>query len=356
MNNDPTSAGEPGFDFSGIDVGSLAEQIFDRAADSSYAELITKSARYVVVDRLYRSGFERRLKYRWGRALFLCDLFRITARQYGSDFTVRQGAEAVLNQDLVLASLTRIHGRACLIAEEVRALMHAGFASGAMARWRSMHELAVVAFFIKEHGQEVAERYLLHEAIMRARAAEAFQESAEERGDLPLTADEMEPLLAARQELLTRYGEAYGRDWGWAAGVLPGNPTFRRIEESAGFGHARPWVGMASDSVHAGFRGMVTDVGLSGTALPEIMLAGPSNAGLAEPGRNAVYPLHLCTVALLNMRPAPDTIVGLMTLQRLYVAVGDAFLAAHRKLDRDQARIARDAGAAEPAPSPDTST
>ena len=40
---------------------------------------------------------------------------------------------------------TRLHARACQIAREVLTLLYAGFAEGAMARWRALHELAVLS-------------------------------------------------------------------------------------------------------------------------------------------------------------------------------------------------------------------
>jgi hypothetical protein len=57
----------------------------------------------------------------------------------------------------------RLHSRACLVASEVRALLASGHPFGAQARWRTLHELGVVAFILRMSDKEVAERYLLHE-------------------------------------------------------------------------------------------------------------------------------------------------------------------------------------------------
>ena len=53
-----------------------------------------------------------------------------------------------------------MHARACRTGYEILTLLDAGLASAAHARWRSLHEVAAVAFFVKEHGPETAERYL----------------------------------------------------------------------------------------------------------------------------------------------------------------------------------------------------
>jgi hypothetical protein len=68
---------------------------------------------------------------------------------------------------------TRLHARACQIANKVAVLLGAGFAEGAIARWRSLHEVAVVSMFIG--GDEgLAERYRLHEAVESLRVARLY--------------------------------------------------------------------------------------------------------------------------------------------------------------------------------------
>ena len=55
-----------------------------------------------------------------------------------------------------------LHANACLVTSEVITLLEAGYSSGATARWRSLHEVAVYAMFIVKHGPGTAERYLRH--------------------------------------------------------------------------------------------------------------------------------------------------------------------------------------------------
>src|SRR3954468_20821787 len=97
------------------DWESIDTQLFEQAIGAGYDDLLALAPRYVFGKRLFRGGFERRLKSRWGRALYLYDLFVVTARQYGSDFNARHRAQAVEGQDYVFEVLTRTHGRACFI-------------------------------------------------------------------------------------------------------------------------------------------------------------------------------------------------------------------------------------------------
>jgi len=52
--------------------------------------------------------------------------------------------------------LARLYGRACQIGRKIELLLSNGFADGAEARWRTLHELTVVACFIYKHGEETA--------------------------------------------------------------------------------------------------------------------------------------------------------------------------------------------------------
>ena len=61
-------------------------------------------------------------------------------------------------RDYVFEALSRLLARACRIAEEVLVLLKAGYGQGALARWRALHEVAVVADLIAENGEDCAER------------------------------------------------------------------------------------------------------------------------------------------------------------------------------------------------------
>ena len=110
-------------------------------------------------------GFEKRLHKEWKKPLDLLETFVILALESGADFNHKFRTEEAEAQNHVFDVLTRLHARACQIAFEVLVLLKNGFADGAHARWRSLHEVTVVASFIKTHGDEVAERYLLHDNI-----------------------------------------------------------------------------------------------------------------------------------------------------------------------------------------------
>jgi hypothetical protein len=203
---------------------------------------------------------------------------------------VRQSPDAPSRQHLIDVSL-RLHARACQITEEVIGLLEGGFADGAMARWRSQHEVAVVAMFISAHGEDLAERYVVHQAVESKRAMDDYQRCQPRLGYEPVEPAERKAVQDACDAAIARFGPGFAKgDYGWAGHHLNMvQPTFRDIEQAAGIDHLRAHYRMASHNVHANPKGVFFKLGL----LPDsqMLLAGPSNAGLADPGHGAAISL-----------------------------------------------------------------
>lgn len=250
-----------------------------------------------------RRRFERRLYRHWKPLIDVLDEFLYYSTEFGMGVNRRGRTAAVAENDLVFQVLVQSHARSCLIASEARALIVSGHASGAMTRWRSIHELVVVASFIKQHGQDVANRYLLHAEISSYKLARQYQEH---QGDLnlqPITDEEYADIRRRRDVLVEAFGKSFNGDYGWAAGVLPGNPNFDQLEQAVGIAHWRPYYRMASDSVHAGPKGSLFDIGKLGIEGAEkLMLAGPSQAGLVDPIQSVIITMMHMNTILVNYR------------------------------------------------------
>jgi hypothetical protein len=276
-------------------------------------------------DREFREGFEARLRDRWGQALQLAEVLRLVALEAGMSFHQRHQPAS---GDWVYAALVRLHARGCLIGSEIVTLLRSGHASGAHARWRALHELAVVAFFLKKHGQEVARQYLLHDAVASYRALADYQRFARELNYEPFSEAEMLEIRRRRDELCKAFGHKYGEDYGWAAQTFGFAPNFRQIEDDVDLAKWRPYYRWASHSIHAGPKALRFDLGMLDP--DALMLAGPSNAGLADPGHSMCISLGQITTALLSLRPDLGDVVVMQFLLGLADAAGEAFIAAHR--------------------------
>ena len=95
---------------------------------------------------------------------------------------------------------------------------------------------------------------------------------------------------------------------------------------------------MAGYGVHATAKGMVFDIGNINIDPnePRGLLAGASNAGLADPGHGTLLSLYQCTVALLTSKNSVEALASLHTLKSFVDEAGQAFLDIHREMLKEE--------------------
>jgi hypothetical protein len=114
-------------------------------------------------------------------------------------------------------------------------------------------------------------------------------------------------------------------------------PTFVDIERAAGIDHLRPYYRMASHPVHANPKGVFFRLGLMWES--QILLAGPSNAGLADPGQCAALSLSQVSAVFGALDPTIDNIVGLKIILQLSGEVAKEFGKAQSALERERSKV-----------------
>lgn len=282
--------------------------------------------------RRQREAFERRLHRSWGKGIDALEALSSIFREFG-DMLFRAGLRKNELTDPVFRALADLHARACRVTAEVICLLRAGLADGAHARWRTLHEVAVVSRLLAENGPEMATRYLLHALVKAHKAAADHQRHCKRLGGRPLTERQLQVLKAQRDALVAKYGKNFAEDWGWATG-LRGNPhpNFRHLEEACALESLRPLVASASDIVHGGPRGLrPTGVERHGRGF---LLAGASDAGIAEPGANTAISLVHIASTRYRVAPALENLLTLETMRILERECIAAFDAADKKVRR----------------------
>lgn len=326
------------------DINAMVERALEKAERDFFRAMKESAPAALTEHRSQRTGFEERLAERWGQALDLYETVLIYARTFGEDFVRKYHADAANENDLVFTVLARLHARACLTASEVLALLRSGYAAGAHARWRTLHEISSVAYFVKQFGQDVAEQYLEHEHIEAYRAADEYQRHCKRLGYQPYTESDMKAFRRERDRLLKKYGKDFEQDYGWAVDTLrttnpsfKGRTSFAQIERAAGINHWRPYYRMASHCIHANPKGIAFNLGLIKQG--SMLLAGPSNAGLTDQGHSASISLSQVTTSLLLQKPNDfEFVMSMKALHHFVKEAGEAFLAAQQNLERDEAR------------------
>ncbi len=277
-------------------------QLFERLKNAP--EILQK-------DHEETEAFNKKLNELWKCPLDLLELFLILSIEAGDKFN-EENQNASEQKDYVFKVLVRLHAKACLIGQEILTLMKNGYASGAFARWRSLHETAVTGLFISKHGNEIAERYLDYRYIESYNLFEdylknndLYKKHSDILGYVPYdTIEDMIRVAKKRKELRSKYGDRYEKSHGWAAKVLEAKYcNFEGIERDVGLDYLRPFYNMANHPVHAGPKGNYHNLGLMDSDQGKILLVGQSDAGLADPGSNMVVSLQYMNKALLTSRP-----------------------------------------------------
>jgi hypothetical protein len=282
-------------------------------------------------------NFRQSIQEKWGNGLDLLEIIIDVCQSTGSDFSVDH--EEFLNQPIEestmeakLAIVLRgLHVKACRTASESLCLLRSGYADGANSRWRTLHEVAIVAFFMIEHrDSDLPERYLRHARIQHLRAARSYQEHCDSLGYSPLENEELEQLGAQADREIARYGADFKRDYGWASDIIAG-PNFAKIERSLDLSKWRPYYKMACKSIHAGADGLFWTLGFDESS-PQTLIAGASNLGLADPGQLTALSLIQTTRALWIPFMNLDGLVTCALLDRLHERCTDSLMDSHERM------------------------
>jgi len=234
--------------------------------------------------------------------------------------------------------LSKLHCRACQVTAEIITLLESGYARGAMARWRTLHEIEVVATFIAEAGDSTAKRYADYEIVEAKRAKDQYQENAEELGFKPYAKREAARIERQYETILSEYGKDFRNPYGWAAEYL-GNksPRFADIERVAGAARMRSHYKFASYNVHASPKAL--SLKMDTFNVGDWPIAGASNAGLEEPGQNATITLLRITYLLTQNLRSIDNAIIMNALIKLRDETVSNFFDCAERLKADDAEI-----------------
>ncbi len=168
-------------------------------------------------------------------------------------------------------------------------------------------------------------------------AAIKYQEHCEVLGYQKLTEEELSKIKERYDCFVNKYGASFKNDYGWASVAIgKDSPRIADIEAVVGLEYMRPYYKMASHNVHANPKGVFFKLGL----IPEsgdILLTGPSNLGLADPGHSTAISLLQITTNLLTFKPNLDRIVICYILSSLEKEIGEAFLHVECELKENKA-------------------
>ena len=224
----------------------MLDERTDEVADGVTDRLRADGPRMLAEHAEERQGFEERLHERWRPALDRYEMVLVACTEVGADLNDSLRSDpAPSGNPFKRRALTLNQARACMVASEIYALLRTGHAAGAQARWRTLHEIAVIAFLLGDHDEGLAQRFLLHRQVDQWREAKCYQENCKTLGEPPFSEEEMNEFRASYEAVVGQYEKGYKEMWGWSKPLFqsPGHkPTFDQLEGLAGLGHHKPFV------------------------------------------------------------------------------------------------------------------
>ncbi len=273
------------------------------------------------------NAFERRLYSKWSAPLDGMRHVLTISAELTAGF--RESIDLDNTKPMLWELLTRFCARAIRTAEEIYCLLQSGFADGALARWRTLHEIRVVSAFIMMHGEEAATRYFDYEWVeSKKRIDELSSPFWTDCHDGNFLTDRAQ-LEAGYQAILRKYGSSFRQEYGWAAPFLaPKKANFRELEKLVSADNYRFHYMQASSDVHAGPKGTYASVPYAAPTL----LIGPSDKGLSWAGQATVHVLLDIVENMVELHPSLDAIVTVQILQSLVRDLDNAFEACEARL------------------------
>jgi hypothetical protein len=238
------------------------------------------------------------------------------------------------------SALLRLQVRACQLGYEIQTLLAAGLPDAAYARWRTLHEVAITALYIRERGETMAERYLAHQVVEAVAAAESWNRHRRRLKTRSVAIASVRRLQARKAALLQRFGNNYKEPYGWAAeNTNEMIRSFAVIEARVDMEHWRPFYKAASLRVHASPHALFNRFS---SYKSDVLIAGPSVFGLADAGQGVAISLNQITSALASLEDVSlDTLVALKVLKQLGLETIDAFVTVQRQLESAEERRRR---------------
>ncbi|WP_154667755.1 DUF5677 domain-containing protein [Leisingera caerulea] len=269
-------------------IEATASKLIAEVSDSFSANVFSKTKDLQEEVTASRKDFQIRNELRWEASFRELDVLIHTCSELGSFAKDYIWQESDNIGSSLCEAITTLHARSLRVSKEILALMRAGFPDGAMARWRTLHELATIGRFLTLAGNKIAERYIAARICQSKRAADRYELRRVKANLQPFEEKERRHINESYEEVLRLYGDEMKEDLGWARPFFSfkspkARVTFDKIEKQTGLEHLQPWTKFAHQEVHASFVPPYRGLGVSESS-KNVHLVGQSDAGMVDPG------------------------------------------------------------------------
>ena len=326
-----------------LQLNNIPEDIIEEKVDSVIDDIIKKlskdfiknvkkhSSSSIREDNLQKTEYLARLELKWYKAFDLMEIMIGCCLEIVQEFDDNNISE---NKDKYIL-LKRFHARSIRIAKEIIILMRNGYADGALARWRSIFEIIVIAKFIEQNDNELSIMYQEYLNIENYNEMIEFQKRCEYLGVSKLPEKEVENTTNMRKKLEIRYSSKFIKPYGWASKIfIKDDITFNRIMNEVDYSLWKPYYKMACNSVHSGPKSVFFNIGLLN--MKDLLLVGPSNIGFTDPAQLTSISLLQITSLLVKLVPSYEKIITLKALENLCFEIPIVFNEIQKQIEIEE--------------------
>ena len=317
----------------GADLSTLSSVVAETVAElipesaSETLEALKRSAPKMLREQVkLNRRFQARSHKRWKEGFDLLKMMLVMSNEVGTTYNVEHRPAAVDANDAQFEAIVNLHARALRVSEEMYSLLLAGFPDGALSRWRTLHELAVIMTLLRECEPLIAERFIRHREVGAYRAMKQYREHQDRAKLTPISEADFEEARETADSIIAEYGQEMKTDYGWASPVLNNKrPTLYDLEKHVQLDHWRPRFGWACNEIHGAYAPYGTSLGASECKEP-VLLTGPSNSGFTDPAHMLAVSLNVANAALLRKEPTVDVSIIMSALLLLSDEIGQTFI------------------------------
>jgi len=229
-------------------INAVVKESLPKLSHEFFKSLNENSKKMLNDQRKYQKSFEKRLYERWKIPLNLLECLIRISLEAGEEHTNKLRKTTDSTNNFKQEALIKIHARALQISNEILVLLKSGYADGANARWRSLHELAVISFFLLHNNNNVAKRYLEHEIIKTFKEAKDYRAYYKKLRYPPMEIKEFNKIRKEKEEICKKYNDRYQDDYGWIPSSLLKDRNFKALEKLVKLDKLRPFYNFSSNS------------------------------------------------------------------------------------------------------------
>lgn len=311
-------------------ISGVVEEVLN-SDDYKLLEFLWERAGFetVLKNREYHKGFLSRLMFEYHEPIVQFEI--LLENCLALIRSINYPRDKYPNMCIVLKGITM---RAILITNEILCLIKNGFASGALARWRTLYEYSVIAIFIAKYGEDYALKYIAFEDIANYKEALVYAEYSSELQFEEISQTELNNLKKKCEDAKRKYPELNDNDYSWAKPVIK-TPSFSALAKATDVNYYKPFYKFSCNYNHGGIKGLFFDIGqIYGLTDDDSVKLAQSNIGFTDPAQLTMHSLLDIISATLSLDIDTSKFLQLVFLKKKIPVITEYFVQVEQEITK----------------------